>query len=335
MEKFISFLGSNARKLYVENIYQCLALPKEHVIQYRYQEKYIDNDFLENFEEYIGEKGVIFYYYRFDESAEYKGKDTNEKDPIVIPIREVIIKDIKKNEEIDHVNFYLELGDFISFHNTEGLNMKDSPLGKSIFVKQINNIEFKRIKWIEKIKEVKDYFQGIHFFHILSIVTESDKDKSKVKYHDTEYKSNLELNADSSYIFEFLTYDTSSGLSPLDIKTDEQYIKLNDELEKGTVVNSKKIKFLTRPIDYKNESTYITVSSEQSDFTVSIPVHLKKKWRSSIFFAISSSALVFSIPLINLFGNSKLEGNVIVFSFITAVIVFFATFYLHRNYNKK
>lgn len=335
MKNYISFFSSNSRELYVKNIYQCLALPMNHVIQYRYDKQYISDEIINNIEGSIGKKGIIFYYYRYDQIGVYKGIKTEGNRPKAIPIREVTIVDIKEANAINQFNFFLELGEFITTEDYKYLNSDEKEIGESKFVKSLKFKNVVKVKWIQKIEEVKDYFQGIHFFNINKIYTENINYASKFNYHPIENKSSLNLYADASYIFEFLSYDNSNGKSALEIITDKSYIKVNDELETGARVNSKSLVFLTRPIDYQKDSTFIDIKDEKSDFKINIPVNLKKKLRSSIGFGIVSGIIFVGLPLSNLYISGKLNSKALLVMGAIAIVAGTLTGILHRHFNKK
>lgn len=341
MSKYISFFGSNARKLYVQNIYQALTLPSKSVIQYRYQTKYVSQDILKYKNEYINKKGLIFYYYNPELKDVYKGTIDNCKTSIAIPIREVRIIDIQINEEIDQINFYLELNEFIRVEDYKINNEEDVKLLKDTFVKELTFKHRKLMTWKEKIHEVKDYFGEIQFFYINNIKMKGKKASNHLVYDKEEYRTNLTLYEDSSYIFDFLTYDKTAGEAPIKIETEETYIKANNSLETGTILNSKRIVFFTRTMDFKRDSSFIKFESDKSGFPVTLTVNLKKRRSKSLFFALASSILFISFPIVNLIANDKIFLNGkpmtinLCFIIILTFLIFLCTYILHLNYNKK
>jgi hypothetical protein len=329
MEKFIAFIGSNSRKLYVEDIYRLMVLPNEYVIQYRYQYKYIDDKILQKLDSLKGKQSIIHYCYD-PKNLGYVGtiRDIGEK-KVFLPIRKAFIKDISINEEIGQVNFFLELYEFIDTELHVNSDLSNQRF-KDIFVGEVDVMHYKETTWLEKVESVQDYFNDLIFFHIKNI-----SGNYTINYNFDEKKTNLILSDDSPYIFEFLTYDKTDGSSYIEIHTEDSFINLNDTLEKGTKVNSKKITLDTKPIDFRRDRTYIEFKDFKSEFGVRISVILKKKfWRSFLFGFLSSIALL-SFQVSNLLIRDNMNKENIGFLILAAIVVNIGVSGLHWFYNKK
>ncbi|WP_214849116.1 hypothetical protein [Exiguobacterium sp. s193] len=325
MEKALIFISSNYRSLYVEDIYRALALPKKFVIQYRYQLEHIDKHLLDDLESKKDRVGVI--YYSYDSENEYKGTIEDCREKVFLPIRKVIIKGIEKKEEMGQINFYLELGDFIN----SNLNVSDNNTErKNVFE---TCIKLTKVTWRNKIEEVEPYFEkDVKFLHIEKIKGY----KYEMNYSFIEKRTNLELKEDSSYTITFLTYDKSEGKGVIKIETDKSHINLNDTLEKGAKINSKKVTFDTRSIDFKRDRTYIVLEDEKSKYSIRLFITLKKRFRKSLAFGGLSTFVLLGFQLSNLIvkGQGQNINNLLSLSFL-AIIVGLCIAILHFNFNKK
>lgn len=59
--KTIGFFSSDARMLYKVDIFRVLSLPKQSVIHFRYDAKYVAKGIIDDIKKYIGKVGVVFY----------------------------------------------------------------------------------------------------------------------------------------------------------------------------------------------------------------------------------------------------------------------------------
>lgn len=325
MEKALIFIGSNYRSLYVEDIYRVLALPKKFVIQYRYQLEHIDKHLLDDLESKKNTSGVI--YYSYDPNNEYQGTIENCTEKVFLPIRKVVIRSIEKNEEMGQINFYLELGDFID----SNLKISDSNTEqKNVFEACI---KIKKVTWRSKIEEVEAYFaENVKFFHVAKIKGY----KYEMNYSFIEKRTNIELKEDSSYTITFLTYDKSEGKGAIKIETDKSHINLNDTLEKGAKINSKKVTFDTKSIDFKRDRTYIILEDETSKYSIRLFITLKKRFRKSLAFGGLSAFVLYAFQLSNLIVKGQINDikNLLSLSFLT-IFVGICIAILHFNFNKK
>jgi hypothetical protein len=340
MENVIYFISSNYRKLYVEDIYRALALPKNYVIQYRYQFKYVATSVLLNKDELIGKRGIIYYYYNPNYVNGYIGTIEKCEKSILLPIREVFIKDIEVIEDIKHINFFLELGEFLDCKIYDTLNTNKTYPDNDHFVDQTIILDKKPVTWLEKIESIEPYFKEIKFFHIRKIFGDLH-----ICYDFNEKRTNLVLKDESTYIFELLTYDKSAENSSHDDKTknnsiieliaDNSYLTINDALEKGTKVNSKKITILTKPIDYKKDMTNLKIKELNSDFSVNLSIRLEKTFQKSIKFGLFSAIVLLGVQIGSLITRNGYSLKNMCFLLLIAFFVTVATAFLHRNFNKK
>lgn len=334
MENIIGFIGSNFRNLYVEDIYRLIALPEGYVIHYRYQDKYIDKDLLSKLKDVKNEQGIVFYYYNPKYSKGYIGTIKDCKEEIIFPIRKVIIRDIDVNDEIGQVNFFLELKEFVEIDLYRPNELIEFPKNKGSFVFELVIPKTTKISWLSKVEVIKDYFKDIKFFHIKDIL---GKEKRSITYDEYEKRTSITLMDESTYVFEILTYDKTEGESQINIINDENYININDRLEKGTKVNSKKLTVETRPIDFKKNSTRLEFNdeTESNQFSVNISVKIKKKLIKSVYFGIMSAIVLFGFQFSTLYIRGLLSYKSVIVLLVISSIISLCLAGLHRFFNKK
>lgn len=328
MKKFICFFGSNFRQLYVEDIYRCTCLPQNFVIQYRYQLKYIDRNLLVDKESLIGREGIVFYNYN-PKNPQYLGTIQDCDEELILPIRKVEIRDIQINEEIGHVNFYLELKEFVEVDINK--NSFETPRGNETFVHELKFKHVTNVSWLEKIEEIKEYFKNVKFFNIRSITGDNE---SKIIYDPSEKRTSIMLWDDSTYILDVLTYDKTEGNAEIKLCYDQSYIGVNDSLENGTKLNSKKLPLDIRPINFKKDSTYLSFRDTSSKFSIKLSIKMKKKRIRSVLFGFFSSIILLGFQLSNLLikSNLNLENGLLLTTIASGVGI--AIGMLHRLFNK-
>src|SRR5688500_19066106 len=99
----IAFFSSDQRGLYKSDIYKCLCLPKDYVIQFRYQKKYIHSNITPA--STLNKSGVIFFTVTDQINDATVVKEN-------ISIREVVIVDVEDKKDTGLVHFFLKLGEF-------------------------------------------------------------------------------------------------------------------------------------------------------------------------------------------------------------------------------
>ena len=189
----LAFFSSNHRPLYKESIYRALSYPNGHVIQLRYQEKWLHQDIINNLEYFIRNKVecVLFFYEKNNRSFH--------------SIRKAKIVDYKISDVTKQYHFYIKLDKFID----AGLDII-TPQGKtpidSIYVSNLNVNYNTKNEWFERINELKTEFPDFAFFNINGFYNKSGKKQIKSKFNN--YESYYELRDNFDYKIKLSLYNT-------------------------------------------------------------------------------------------------------------------------------
>ncbi len=172
MKRFLYFISSDARPLYLKDVYRVLSLPHSYIIQFRYRQEYIDQELCKE-KKIINQKGVIFFQY--ENNLEVSSDERNQGH---ISLREVTVKDFEISPNTGLFHYYLKLGKFID------CSFDDCIIGENTYVGTLNLTDSPReVMWKDKINSVNQCFKTKNkiFFYIDKIYC-SEKYSPKVCY---------------------------------------------------------------------------------------------------------------------------------------------------------
>jgi hypothetical protein len=215
--EIIALFSSDARELYKGDIFRVLALPHNYTIHFRYRSGYFQDDLLRGLNSLIGKEGVIFYAV---------GNDlTKPKEQRVITlhsIRNVIIKDIQHDPDLDLINFYLELGDFCDCKPHQATSPQLLPPYLSVSRIQVDDGPNK--SWIDRVTSVNDKFDNTLFYLIRSVKHAGEK--LEPKYSSEDKESFYELNDEREYQVQLSFFDPTEGQLGINIENTNELVQL-------------------------------------------------------------------------------------------------------------
>ena len=145
----IAFFSSDAREKYKGDIFRVLTLPQKYGIHFRYKREWIHPTVLSKLDFLINREGVIFYT-----KGNNQNLDKAKRKIVNYSIRNVVIKDIYLDKNLDLVNFYLELNDFKDCKPHE--NTAKELLPPYGFISEINVSDGNNNAWNERVSVLKD-----------------------------------------------------------------------------------------------------------------------------------------------------------------------------------
>jgi hypothetical protein len=337
----IGFFSSDARSLYLDDVYRVLALPNGYTIKFRYQKQYITDSLVNDLNKIRDKEGIVFFTQGNDIKLD------KEKRPIQnFSLRKVIVKDILDDENTQLVYFYLSLGDFVDYNiNIE--NKENLPPYK--FVSEISGSFGTTTKWIDRVEQIKQYFGNVLFLNASGFIDKSGKE-APICYSPEIKESYYNLYDESEYSVKIMAYepkyDDSKGNNAFDIEQDMKYITINKpkKLSIGAVKDFTTINITTHTLDINQAVSYFKIFTESSDsnhiYDILLKVYLnRKKNKSMIFGALSLAAAFglflgqFATRLTNVQGVSKV--SIVLLMLFASAIIGFASTSLYKYFNKK
>jgi len=153
--------SSDRRTLYQADIYRVLALPKGHIVHFRYKKRYVDDKLLLDGTDIEGQGVVIFFTHGNSE----KGNGARLSQTSV---RWATMSHFEISDETDVFHAYLELGDSCNVAIDSGNSSEKRPPMK--FLSRLTCTELsEENSWHNRINKVKDSFPKITFFHLKGI----------------------------------------------------------------------------------------------------------------------------------------------------------------------
>lgn len=337
----ICFFSSDARSLYLEDIYRALALPKKSILHFRYQQKYVDDTIVKNLKKensisYLKKEGVIFFV--------TGNRLTTEENQVKAyhSIRKVLIRDCYISDNTNLVHFYLELGDFFDYKI-------DDTYPHEKFVAFVPLSEENNHKWIDIVKKVEPYFEETLFFHYeifnhQGIVVQPT-------YNKVLKDSIFNIEDESEYIINCSFYDMRQGTSSLSYEDDDILtIYYKESTKLSALVDDRQYKIVTRSINQKITPQKLkffpkTENSNEEKFEVQSFFCIKKRNRSISCFGFWTSLALLALILAQqlslvlkkcFFHFSLFVSFLIIVLFLALLYVFgLSASKLYSHFNKK
>ena len=357
--KQICFFSSDARPLYKKDIYRVIALPKDFIIQFRYQFEYVEN--IDDINKYINRSCLIFFTKGND-----LGKPLEEREIENIGIREGKIIETRKCTDTNLIHFFIELGDFKKIELSDDLHKKMPEK----FVKELDINPGIPIDWHQVIASVKTSFKNEMFFKF--DLFNNKNNPEKIRFNKKDFQSYYELDDEQDYFLHLSFYDTidrsSNQYLDLDITEKNGILKINspetinldsrydnriftvrtNSLESANAFTF--LNFRTQPKklvvskstnseNTNSESTNIeSINSDSTDVTIQLQI--RKNENRIILFAVLSLSTGISIGLGKYFSDNIDHflchtGLMIICAALSLAIGYISLSNLYQFFNKK
>lgn len=213
----ICAFSSDRRTLYKADIYRVLALPKGHIVHFRYKKKYVDDNLLQRNAKLKGRRVVIF----FTSGNTNERKDNNLSNA---SIRWAKISHFEISNDTDVFHAYLKLEEFCNVTVDSGNSSEKRPPTK--FFSQLDCTEFdNENNWQSRINKVKDSFTNTTFFHIKGIY-KNDKELS-IRYQNKEKSCYYDLTNGERYILKIALGNPDSSGTKIELSDSSEEITIN------------------------------------------------------------------------------------------------------------
>lgn len=363
-QKDLILFSSNSRDLYKEDIFNTIALPDEHVLQFRYSEEYIDPDIKNNLEDnnklleyFIGKKCLICYinntrYSSENISLQKRMKGIKDSTITIKPIRIGEIIKVVYNKEISRFLFYVKLNKYKinSDDNEEIFSKKFSDIYRRGSL--VSNIEISNYvkdgSFKEVVESILPFFENKYFYKI-NIMQKNVI--LKPHFNPDIYASEYKLNDGKDYIIEIITYENITSGNSSDTKSSVVKIEKSDELslskqiDPGGSFNLNRLELSTSRIEYTNKQSIISFIEPKTEYKTNLVFKLNKPLKRAIFFSIAAIITLFAIPIFNVFVSFLKIQSVFLFTdFKMAIIIIVFLFLLilgcsltllYQTFNKK
>lgn len=306
--KTICAFSSDSRALYKADIYRVLALPKGHVVHFRYKKKYVDENLLRDDAQLIGQKVAIFFTTGNEQGAT-GSKLANTS------IRWATISHFEISNETDVFHAYLRLEEFCNVNVDSGNSTEKRPPTK--FFSELTCTESPNERnWQSRISSVVDAFPNINFFHVKGIY-ENGKPLS-IRYQNDGKSCHYDLVNGKRYILKLSLGNPKSSMAKIELSDSSGEITINcinpietsvqfDDYDVPISVKSlqvmKQASLLTfKPIekvaDSNNTSVYESGFGEYAtNIELSINLGCKQPIIFGLLSTIAAGALLFAMPV--------------------------------------
>lgn len=327
VENVIAIFSSDARPLYKKDIFRVLALPKDYVIHFRYQTKYLSDDF-NHISELKDKRAIVFFTIGNDlELAEEARNITN------IAIREARIVDAIQEENTGMYHLFLKLLDFVN----ASIPIGQTNMPPSKYVSKIKVTNLQKDIWINRVNEVKHKYQNTMLF-LVDGIYEGEK-RLELNYSNEFKNSYYQLFDDKQYLLKISFFDPSQGRNSISVHEENHlvYFNMAGKFSIETKLDDRIYRLATKNLESDKASTTLTFLStgeeNQSTFDVGISLNIKRKRWKTLIFGICSSAILLGVVL----GNYSFKGSSPKYylAIIALVLVGVGPAILFKTLNKK
>lgn len=368
MKNDIDFLliSSNNRKLYQEDVFNAISFPKNYIIQYRYNLKYLEKDLYDAIYNHghTYQKTLDTYFKEKNCVLAYLHKENNSSN--VYLFRQGLIKQVIYNADISRLLFFIELKEYVKLEDTNltvklknhiisSFNSKDTTCVFDLISKKAIHSDIKVVKFFETANVFSKLIPARLFFSINLKQKYTNYSNGK---HDRLIKpvidpstnlSKYVLEDGSNYFFEILTYEVDKFLSKKDLNTKvefnvtttSEYINFNQHVLNNGSYNINFLDLIIKPISAETVSTSIKFTESETNFITNILIDIKKSKIRSVLFSLSTFMVLVTVPLSNFFIDIRpdkkdlLHSPFLIFVITFIIFVISALRFLYRYFDKK
>jgi len=213
----ICAFSSDRRTLYKADIYRVLALPKGHIVHFRYKKKYVDGDLLRREEKLKGKRVAIFF-------TSGNSKEGDENNLVHTSVRWASISHYEISDETDVFHAYLKLEGFCNISIGSG-NSSETPPPTKFFSKLSCTESSEEKSWQCRINAIKGLLDKTTFFYIKGIYR--GKKKLSLKYQNQGKACRYDLTHGERYILKMALGNPDSSSTTIEISDSSEEITIN------------------------------------------------------------------------------------------------------------
>jgi hypothetical protein len=337
MKKSLCAFSSNFRPLYIGDIYKVLSMPNGYIVHFRYKEKYVDSDIIQNPNKYVNNDITIFF------TDIDKAKETANN----YSVRKARVTKIEIDKNTDLIHIYMSLENFVDTTLSTDVTEDLLPANKYLIPLKIEKQETSN--WSKKIESLNDFFPDLSFFYLQSL-TNKYGDVIDLNQRKDKKRSYYQLTQGSDYLFNISLGNPNNTGSTINIVSSSSDLSLNCETPLSITV---KFDNLIIPIHLKSlnvsyENSFLTFGPLLGDnknakhikeYQSNLEIQKSLGVFNAIKFGFASLIAVLSIWTIkdhsksiwNINKNFDFDFVLIIFAFTLLVSIS----YLFHKFNKK
>lgn len=302
----ICAFSSDNRTLYKADIYRVLALPKGHIVHFRYKKKYVDDNLLQCSSQLNGRRVAIFFT-----SGNTNEITTNQLTNT--SVRWATISHFEISNETDVFHAYLKLGEFCNIAVDSGNSLEKRPPIK-FFSELVCTESAEEKNWQSRINKVKDSFPNTTFFHVKGIY-KNDKELP-LSYQNKNKSCHYDLTNGERYILKMSLGNPDSSATKIELSDSSKEITINcinpietsvqfDDYDVPISVKTlqimKQASLLTfKPVAMKS-SNDIEETNDFGEYATNIELSINLSYMQPIVFGLLSTiavgAILFATPV--------------------------------------
>lgn len=336
MKEMICAFSSDARVLYKADIYKVVTMPTDYIIHFRYKRRYVDDEILTNFNDYIGSNVVIFFTIGNSQVSIANN----------ISIRKAELLDCENVQDTDVFHVYLKLKDFCDITiSTISTNTNQPPLK---FLSILNcDVTNENQTWIKKVKDIQVHFPDLIFYYVKSLKDSCDR-KVKLKTRSNKRGCYYRLIHGNRYYIELSIGNPHQNDCKLKFESSSDDISANipNPIESTVMFDDIIIPIYLKSLNVYTESSFVSYSlidstdSISSEFTSNIEVEKRIGWFRPFLFGLLSVLAVSSVWILKDHSSSiadvfKWDLNVDWLVMLSIGCLLISTSLLYSFFNKK
>jgi len=333
----ICAFSSDSRELYKADIYRVLALPKDHIVHFRYKTKYVDDNLLQAPKNLKKKKVAIFFTH---------GNNLNSSENTFkhFSVRWATITSTEISSETDVFHVFMKLGDFCNVRIDSGNSVEKMP--PTNFFSKLSCTEInEENNWQSRILAVKDFFPKITFFHLKEI---RNGWRRKLIHHQNSGKScYYNLNHGDRYIIKLAVSNPDTSDTKIEISDSSEEITINciNPFESSIQFDDHDIPISVKTLQVLKQASLLefkpTKKKEDSDkyevmgeYATNIELNLKLSLKRPLIFGLFSTMAFWALLLAKPMSSSSIWPSCSTLVFST-ILFYISTSSLFFWFNKK
>ncbi|VFQ47373.1 hypothetical protein [Desulfoluna butyratoxydans] len=281
----ICAFSSDSRDLYKADIYRVLALPKGHLIHFRYKKRYVDENLLNSRRYLKHQKMAIFFTH---------GNSINCENPELrnesIRWARIVHTEISNDTDVFHV--YMALQNFCNVTIDSGNSTEKAPPHK-FFSKLQCTVTSRDDNWQSRVDLIKEHFQNLTFFHLKQI--EKKYCNEKIKYFNNNKSCRYELTHGNRYVIKMAIANPHNSNTKINISDSSDEISINciNPMETSIPLDDYDIPISVKTLQVMKQASLlkfepINENGPLGEYTINIELDLKLSIKRPIVFGIFS-----------------------------------------------
>jgi hypothetical protein len=339
--KVICAFSSDSRTLYQADIYRVLALPKDHIIHFRYKKKWVDDNLLLQKDKLKNQKVAIFYTHGNATDNEENNEQRH------ISVRSATITHTGISDETNVFHVYMKLDNFCNVSVDTGNSLEKQPSTKYFSMLDCTEKDSEN-NWEARVLAVKDYFPDITYFHVKGIY--SKWFKKCIKYQNSKKLCFYNLTHGDRYTLKLslgnpgktdAAGETKLSDSKIEIRDSSEEITINciNPLETSIQFDDYDVPISVKTLSVMKQASLLSFNPKEKgvdfgEYATNIELNLTLNIKRPIIFGAFSTMAFWALLLAKpISATAQLPG--INFAVLSTIMFFIASGSLFFWFNKK